>query len=89
MPYVQKEFEEVRLIEEKVILNNVEVEKIRPVDRHIEKLFTETHVITNAKEVERLVDKIVEVPKIVTVENVIPVLVEVNNVVDAYRDRPI
>lgn len=70
-------------------MNNIEVEKIVPVDRYIEKLITETHEIIKAKEVEKLVDKPIHVQKLVTVENYIPVLVEVNKLVEVYRDRPI
>lgn len=79
----------MKLFEEKVVLNNVEVEKVVPVDRYIEKIVTETHEIVKAQEVEKLVDKPIEVQKLVTVENIIPVLVEVNKFVEVFRDRPI
>ena len=32
-------------------MNNVEVEKVVPIDRYIEKLVTETCTVTNTKEV--------------------------------------
>jgi hypothetical protein len=70
-------------------LNNVEVFKNIPVDRFIEKIVPEIHIVNNAVEVVKHVDKIIEVPKLITVENVVPVLVEVNKLVEVYRDRPI
>lgn len=89
VPYVQTEIKEVKLTEEKIVLNNVEVEKIVPVDRFVEKLVSEIHEIVKAKEVVQYIDKPVEVQKLITVENQFPVLVEVNKLVEVYRDRPI
>ena len=70
-------------------MNNVEVQKIVPVEKFIEKLFIETHTITQSVEVEKIVQVLVEVPKLVTVENNIPVLVEINNIVERNTYKPI
>lgn len=75
MPYIQTEIKEVKIVEEKVILNNVEVERIIEVPTYIEKIVSETHEIIKTQEVEKRVDNPIEVPKIVTVENVVPVIV--------------
>ena len=48
-------------------MNNVEVFKNIPVDRFIEKIVPEIHIVNNAVEVVRHVDKIIEVPKLITV----------------------
>lgn len=75
MPYIQTEIKEVKIVEEKVILNNVEVERIIEVPTYIEKIVSETHEIIKTQEVEKRVDNPIEVPKIVTVENIVPVIV--------------
>ena len=75
MPYIQTEIKEVKIVEEKIILNNVEVDRIIEVPTYIEKIVAETHEIIKTQEVEKRVDNPIEVPKLVTVENVIPVIV--------------
>ena len=43
----------MKLVEEKIILNNVEVERVKPVDRYIEKLAIEKKIVEQAVEVEK------------------------------------
>ena len=79
----------MKLIEEKIVLNNVPVEKIVSVDVCIEKPVVLYETISTPVEVECYREKVVDCTKVVPVDNKYPVLVEVNRVIEVIRDRPI
>lgn len=87
VPVKETVIEVVTLIEQKIILNNVEVEKIKPIDRYIEKLAIQRSIVEQAKEVEKKVDYIIEKTKVVTIENEQPIMVECPVIIESFRDR--
>ena len=77
----------MKLVEEKIILNNVEVERVKPVDRYIEKLAIEKKIVEQAVEVEKNIEMPIEKTKVVTIENEIPIMVECPVIIESLRDR--
>lgn len=89
VPYIQTEYKEIECIQEKIVLNNVPVEKIVEVDVCIEKICPIYETITTPVEVECYKEKVVEVTKVVPVDNKYPVVIEVPQPIEYIRDRPI